>query len=834
MRNSKRTIKISEICSYNKSFDDFVSKKSNEELNELLGLSLASSAVVKNVECQIFISRLLSKLGIDIIQKFVENIKDLIPKLSLNLLLCYGKIFFLVWQEYNVQNNHLMKQDLEEIIQRTFCLSSIKLNPAMALRMRLILHSFHENRDIPDVNKLLVRLYDPIVWRYLSVANWKVRLNSTALLAVLFPLVDPNLTPSEYSVEMERQFSLFQNLLLDNHSDVRVAAINAVCRILTLYWEITPVERICDILDTLISKCIEDKQSPDVRIAVVNGINVLINNPLTQNTLKQYLVKTLSYLHDLEIGVRYHVAMLILKISRIEGIDYSKLISKKQILSRISKEFIIYQIKQSIHLTKHGELAKKTSKINENASFDQNSVFESLKVARVLAELLNPSIFNERSPKERIKSCYLFCDLSPIGMLGYFNSLSISVEETIGKNIDNSDLLRLAVLLITSTIENYKRKKITFTKAKILLASSKELLKTVFSYDESFSSTNKKGEIHCINDIRCKKIQAAVTFFTNSCNDELFSKIDPKDELWIDILQLFLHQDLFNSEYYPELAKRITSELWSVTFYCEDEPSNHPDNMSDTMILLACKWGLLPNFVIALIGKLRNLLLDEAESFIFIIEELGNREISTLDARNCSIRILNKALRFNEVRSCLSKNPKILNQILKLVEEISNHYIDLKFSGLESSILIEMKHLLIYFLILLRNEKQFCSITKKIIRGVGRTVKAPQAPQEYKLIYFELSTCIFLILNSKTIEDEELQGSIEKFVEKLPDIVMILLEINIEDVGIERVMQGFSFCLSGLRQVLGGARFESDKSIQETKSKIDLILGKRKEVANNS
>ncbi|KAH7648497.1 hypothetical protein FG379_002947, partial [Cryptosporidium bovis] len=353
----KNQYKISEIISFNRSIRNFINSKSNEELRKIIDSCLNSATIVKNTEGQNFISKLIAEIGVEIHEYIIEKIKTIIVKINTNLLTSYGKILFLVWNEYRIENKNEQIQDLERRIQETYCLGSIKLNPVIAVRVRFLLHYFHDNRDQAEVNNLLVRLYDPIIWRYLSVANWKVRLNSTALFAILFPLIDSSLGQREYKMELDRQYQIFQNLLTDNSSEVRAAAVQSVCRVLTLYWEITPIEKIQELLNIITSKCMSDKSSQGVRIAVISGIDVILNNPFSQTIMK----------------VRYHVALLILKISRIEGMDYSKIISKKQILSRISKEYIIYQIKQSSFYIKNGYYCNYTLNLNKE---NPNSISE--------------------------------------------------------------------------------------------------------------------------------------------------------------------------------------------------------------------------------------------------------------------------------------------------------------------------------------------------------------------------------------------------------------------------------------------------------------------------
>ncbi len=57
---------------------------------------------------------------------------------------------------------------------------------------RRALDGFHANKKERGVDETLVRLYEPILWRALRVANPTVRANAAALLADAFPLQNPD------------------------------------------------------------------------------------------------------------------------------------------------------------------------------------------------------------------------------------------------------------------------------------------------------------------------------------------------------------------------------------------------------------------------------------------------------------------------------------------------------------------------------------------------------------------------------------------------------------------------------------------------------------------
>lgn len=63
-------------------------------------------------------------------------------------------------------------------------------NPQLIAHSRMILEHFHMQKlNLKHVDSMLVRLYEPIIWRSLQVANPYVRRNAVVQFAIAFPLV---------------------------------------------------------------------------------------------------------------------------------------------------------------------------------------------------------------------------------------------------------------------------------------------------------------------------------------------------------------------------------------------------------------------------------------------------------------------------------------------------------------------------------------------------------------------------------------------------------------------------------------------------------------------
>ncbi len=68
---------------------------------------------------------------------------------------------------------------------------------------------------------------------------------------------------------------------------MRATVVRGWCRILAIYWEVLPLEVISDLLSVIVPELAFDMSSPDVRLAVIQGIKYLFeNNPLSHVMLK--------------------------------------------------------------------------------------------------------------------------------------------------------------------------------------------------------------------------------------------------------------------------------------------------------------------------------------------------------------------------------------------------------------------------------------------------------------------------------------------------------------------------------------------------------------------
>lgn len=111
-------------------------------------------------------------------------VKNQIPSGRKSVLDAYGDIVFRAW----MTSEGSCQQELENFIQGLMNSSTLATTEALSSAIRRVLRGIHSQKIQSHVDKLLVKLYEPILYRRLHAPNAMVRRNAFALLAEVFPL----------------------------------------------------------------------------------------------------------------------------------------------------------------------------------------------------------------------------------------------------------------------------------------------------------------------------------------------------------------------------------------------------------------------------------------------------------------------------------------------------------------------------------------------------------------------------------------------------------------------------------------------------------------------
>ena len=169
----------------------------------------------------------------------------------------YGEIYFKAWKVLaSVINPKTDFNAMEEYVLQELFYASLHLATSnMVSSIHAVLRPFFDKKKSPEVDAMLYKMYEPIMWRAFKVANEDVRVNACAILSHTFPLHDPKGSQCETEDVIVKTVSILKNILLDDVPKVRVAAIEATVKILGAYWDAISSSDIRSLLDCKF-KCI--------------------------------------------------------------------------------------------------------------------------------------------------------------------------------------------------------------------------------------------------------------------------------------------------------------------------------------------------------------------------------------------------------------------------------------------------------------------------------------------------------------------------------------------------------------------------------------------------
>ena len=177
----------------------------------------------------------------------------------------------------------------EECIQRYVRDAVHASSTSLFNAVRTVLQLFFDNKRHHGVDEMLYRVCSPILWRGVRAPNDSVRRQAAILLFDNFPLRDPAFNNEMMDVTLQKQFDTFNELLGDSHPALRVAAIEGVSKVLSVYWELLPAETIRGFILKLIVDLVNDVSSSTVRAAVFEGVQFILDNHNSHSMLKPLL-----------------------------------------------------------------------------------------------------------------------------------------------------------------------------------------------------------------------------------------------------------------------------------------------------------------------------------------------------------------------------------------------------------------------------------------------------------------------------------------------------------------------------------------------------------------
>lgn len=290
-----------------------------------------SAVYLQNLEGRKFLAFLMS----------LEDIRDSIFSVLISQLAAvrksvaslFGNVFLIAWKTNRAD---WLADRLMNITEKAICAGT----QPFGTNLRTVLSSFHFDKRAHDVELLLHNIYTPILYSHLMVANPIVRRNAVIIMADAFPIHDPGATMEDIQNSINSQCNKFVELLQDPSPIVRKAAVQGVCRILALLWDIIPVASIKKMIDFIASKLAFDASSAPVRVAVFEGLEFLLRNHLARPLLATILPQLGKHIHDTSEKVRLSFMDLLLSIKskRIRELRYFDVVPVEELLLRLPME----------------------------------------------------------------------------------------------------------------------------------------------------------------------------------------------------------------------------------------------------------------------------------------------------------------------------------------------------------------------------------------------------------------------------------------------------------------------------------------------------------------
>ncbi|XP_064397126.1 condensin-2 complex subunit G2-like isoform X2 [Halichondria panicea] len=269
-----------------------------------------------------------------------QTIKYQIPYMSNPLLETYGEVYLRAWR---LSSGPYLRQIEEQ------CLQDLMFSAVHAPRLgqhslfnslRKFLEQVHSQRMQKGVSEMLHRLYSPFLWRSLKVANPEVRANACTLLLDAFPLQDPDSTREEIDGVMQKQFDGMIDLLGDASVMVRVSAVMGVCRVLSYYWEMIPAPVVKALISRMVKELAWDSAAVNVRVAVVQGMCLILENRLSHPLMVDLLPLLQSMLHDSSEKVRIAFLDLLLLVKGMRMIKFWHICPLEHLLARVEMDSV--------------------------------------------------------------------------------------------------------------------------------------------------------------------------------------------------------------------------------------------------------------------------------------------------------------------------------------------------------------------------------------------------------------------------------------------------------------------------------------------------------------
>jgi hypothetical protein len=232
-------------------------------------------------------------LQVGFIEDIHATIKNQVPHASHEALSAYGDIYLRAWRDsagapgaFGSAVQNVFRRAIEGCLQELMQGSVLANLTSTHIALRAVLQPLHRAKcrstgtpGAAEHDTMLTKLWEPILWRSLSVASPMARVQATRALADAFPLQTFALeagvdNDGANDTLLQKQFDALRLLVSDCDPRVRVAAVEATTEVLTEYWEAIPSKISRALITHFTAKLANDSTSTNVKILYVFPVRI--------------------------------------------------------------------------------------------------------------------------------------------------------------------------------------------------------------------------------------------------------------------------------------------------------------------------------------------------------------------------------------------------------------------------------------------------------------------------------------------------------------------------------------------------------------------------------
>lgn len=260
----------------------------------------------------------------------------MLPSARKSQAVAVGAVYVLAWKYAGLSGIERFEGKLQDVLKKAVYAGQEPL----ATNLRTVLSSFHANKKLSGMDRMLHVVYTPVLFRCLTAANPLVRRNAVVILADSFPIHDPEMSNAELETMLDEQSGKLFMLLEDPAPLVRVSAVEGLCRVLGLLWDLVPPAVAKKMVHVMTGTLAFDKTSANVRAAVCGGLRFMLSNHQTHPLLSVALPRLGNMVHDKVERVRVCFLNLLieLKAKRIVSARYFDIVPLEELLQRLLVE----------------------------------------------------------------------------------------------------------------------------------------------------------------------------------------------------------------------------------------------------------------------------------------------------------------------------------------------------------------------------------------------------------------------------------------------------------------------------------------------------------------